>query len=96
MCPPYKDGAKTAQKPPPGTRKARKARGRGSFSPCETPLLELLPTGQARQRVARKKAPAEVTGAFFAGLLDVWRAYRCRTRSRISSVRPWFQNWVPM
>ena len=57
------DRIKTAQKPPPGTRKARRARGRGSFSPCETPLLELLPAGQARQRVARKKAPAEVTGA---------------------------------
>ena len=24
------------------------------------------------------------------------RAYRCRTRSLISWVRPWFQNWVPM
>ena len=23
-------------------------------------------------------------------------AYRCRTRSLISWVRPWFQNWVPM
>ncbi len=22
--------------------------------------------------------------------------YRCRTRSRISCVRPWFQNWVPI
>ena len=22
--------------------------------------------------------------------------YRCSTRSRISWVRPWFQNWVPM
>ena len=54
------DRIKTAQKPPPGTRKARRARGRGSFSPCETPLLELLPTEQARQRVARKKAPAEI------------------------------------
>ena len=26
----------------------------------------------------------------------VLMAQRCRTRSRISSVRPWFQNWVPM
>ena len=23
-------------------------------------------------------------------------AYRCSTRSLISWVRPWFQNWVPM
>ena len=22
--------------------------------------------------------------------------YRCSTRSLISAVRPWFQNWVPM
>ncbi len=28
-------------------------------------------------------------------VLRVW-GYRCRTRSLISAVRPWFQNWVPM
>ena len=26
----------------------------------------------------------------------VWEYYRCRTRSLISWVRPWFQYWVPM
>ena len=28
--------------------------------------------------------------------LEMGLAHRCRTRSRISWVRPWFQNWVPM
>ena len=29
-------------------------------------------------------------------VLNSFRYYRCSTRSLISAVRPWFQNWVPI
>ena len=35
----------------------------------------------------------KTTGRFRGRWFDF---YRCRTRSLISWVRPWFQNWVPM
>ncbi len=33
-------------------------------------------------------------GQLFPGVAGI--AYRCSTRSLISCVRPWFQNWVPI
>ena len=36
------------------------------------------------------------TGLRFCSALLFFDLYRCSTRSLISCVRPWFQNWVPM
>ena len=38
----------------------------------------------------------DVISSDFMRFSSCWLYYRCRTRSLISWVRPWFQNWVPM
>ena len=41
-----------------------------------------------------KKVRKIFLGVYYALLF--FGLYRCSTRSLISCVRPWFQNWVPM
>ena len=45
--------------------------------------------------VLLERHPEDVCKHMPAGA-DETKPYRCSTRSRISSVRPWFQNCVPM
>ena len=44
----------------------------------------------------RKNRPRPCRAESVCKYVLIVYAYRCSTRSLISWVRPWFQNWVPM
>ncbi len=71
-----------------------RSKKRAPIRPSPSSHLDRTPyyIGFTRQMQERKRAgncPARFLNA------AIFR-YRCSTRSRISWVRPWFQNWVPM
>ena len=45
---------------------------------------------------ATKDAAMAAATATAISFLILLTSYRCSTRSLISAVRPWFQNWVPI
>ena len=59
----------------------------------QTAALMEIPIGAAAAVLPKKNRPPLGRGDL---LLRSDFFYRCRTRSRISCVRPWFQNWVPI
>ena len=66
----------------PRSRKKQQQKGRNPAG------FRLLCSGNLPVPFLRFSGKAKLTGEF-------WH-YRCSTRSLISWVRPWFQNWVPM